>query len=112
MTDEEIIRRAVELAPDCFAIKPWHDGVFRFVMYAPGWDPVVNFTDDLNDLPQWFLDALAAQLVRQVDAIHPEMLDIWYDMTRIRTGKERFFAEGKDRTMNTLRAIVESGVLK
>ena len=54
-------------------------------------------------LPQVWLDALAAQLVRQVDAIDGEK--IHNDFIQIGVGP-------KDRTMNTIKAIVDSKVLK
>ena len=59
------------------------------------------------------LDALAAQLVRQVDAnefagfkIEPNGTYVAFD------DDAEGYAHGPDRTMNTIKAIVDSGVLK
>ena len=70
----------------------------------------------------WMLDALAAQLVRQVDALEvyglwvtDEGVTVWSESEDTPYGPARTFAaqiEGDDRTMNTIKAIVDSGVLK
>ena len=65
-------------------------------------------------------DALAAQLVRQVDAIENFELLIRRDVTQlINVYSEAFemdemieYSGGHGRTMNTIRAIVDSGVLE
>ena len=101
-TDEEIIRKAVELA------EGFSNGR-GFVIYRsrPMGCPVDN---------QEMLDALAAQLVRQVDAHESAWIDISSNgCCRIFCGdgdKEMATQLGPDRTMNTLRVIVESGVLE
>lgn len=92
MTDQEIIRKAVELL----------DGDHYFP------------TDT-----QWGLDALAAQLVRQVDALdryafgsdEAGWASVWDEMP---SNFERIAIvdEDVDRTMNTLKCIVDSGVLE
>ena len=63
-----------------------------------------------------YIDALAAQLVRQVDATDNwfESLDdgeaiVW---NRDGSGKIAKASEPNGRTMNTIKAIVDSGVLK
>lgn len=110
MTDKDIIRKAVELA----------DG------WCWNWDGAFNadisnqmiFGRGAVDPQQWALDALAAQLVRQVDALHDGWLFESYEdrATVIRFDlcgmpRQKWHESGTDRTMNTLRAIVESGVL-
>jgi len=70
------------------------------------------------DVPQYILDALAAQLVRQVDAmddlsvITESGCSLVHDVSR-RDGYSVGMAnhEGPDRTMNTIKAIVDSDVL-
>ena len=67
----------------------------------------------------WMLDALAAQLVRQVDALD----EYWFDNDKYcgsvvdSLGSSVGFSESPtdepyDRTMNTIKAIVDSGVLE
>ncbi len=114
MNDQGYIRKAVELA-DGF---DYYEQSRQIVLtYGPSeYDFISTFTEDLD---RWFLDALAAQLVRQVDAIDSISLDnkggefpeiiVW----NFRPGKNRMAASqrGPDRTMNTIKAIVDSGVL-
>lgn len=101
MNDKQIIQSAVELA-DGFE---WD--IERDVLVSTQYGQL----NMVHDEPM-MLDHLAAQLVRQVDALGKKrngMCDvlIW-----------QMKHEGEcmdwppDRTMNTLRAIVESGVLK
>lgn len=66
-------------------------------------------------LPQVWLDALAAQLVRQI----PKPYGIWQypigvsiSSMDLEDGRELSKVEGPDRTMNTIKAIVDSKVLK
>ena len=97
MSDIEYIKRAVELAD-------WFE-----------WDQWLNAkTDVLGNAGQIFLDALAAQLVRQVDAlvfyrliIEPTGVDIESEATGKRIAETRFGS----RTDNTIKAIIDSGVL-
>lgn len=71
-----------------------------------------------DELPQPALDALAAQLVRQVDATDDYYVEATWDRTYVMyinmhgmtKVKERY--KGEDRTMNTIKAIVDSEVLK
>ena len=98
MTDDEYIREAVSQADgwrywgnDNFVVK----GV---EIHAPTW--VIK-------------DALAAQLVRQVDATEYR-LDVGPKGTVLYEPQGDMFESpglDPDRTMNTLRAIVDSGVL-
>lgn len=102
----DLIRKAVELA-DGFEV---HDERELRVLTNHG-----TFYVDYDE--QFFLDALAAQLVRQVDVLG---LDVRLQKTiaaiyevhkdgRIRNTKA--YRRGNDRTMLTITAIVESGVL-
>lgn len=75
------------------------------------------FDDDKNPPAQWHKDAIAAQLVRQVDALDDAGLTVWGDQVceiRDYSGEERIIAKGNagtDRTENTVNAILDSGVL-
>jgi hypothetical protein len=67
---------------------------------------------------QWFLDALAAQLVRQAPGVASDFAVYQYpigvSVVDCRDNSaEREIAKvcGPDRTMNTIKAIVDSGVL-
>ena len=106
MTDEEYIRKAVELADG------WSGDSIPALNLKLRWD---------HPQQALYLDALAAQLVRQVDALGdivsvdirgqsggPEVI-VW----DFRPGRSRIGVnhKGPDRTMNTIKAIVDSGVL-
>lgn len=60
-----------------------------------------------------FLDALAAQLVRQVEE---QGYRIWVHTGNAQVFNEHYvlitYIDGPDRAMNTIKAIVESGVLE
>ena len=103
MTD--YIRKAVELADG------WH--LNGTVFGTPNDGPDL---DDIKNITQQDLDALAAQLVRQVDAIERWIVDAECDGTDILDdydrGSLKAQALGPDRTMNTIKAIVDSGVLE
>lgn len=104
MTDEDYIRKAVDLLG-------WAINGTAFFM-AP-WSLHIGISTAFTNVEQWELDAIAAELVRQVDLL----------------GGVRFFsAKGytefhgvhtnplvingpNDRTMNTIRAIIDSKVL-
>lgn len=108
MTDKEYIRKAVELADD-FLFKPYHDNGFRFLLPNEPDGHYNELIRGFDNLPQWYLDALAAQLVRQVDALAPKAQRpfISWESTSI-SGLGMI---GPDRTMNTIKAIIDSGVL-
>lgn len=104
MTDEEYVKRSVELA------EGWEltCDVFNTYVGIGRWKHI------LPGIPQVALDVLAAQLVRQVSRTHeiyigPESIEIrrhigtYCDEARVYSG---------DRTLNTLKAIVDSGVLE
>ena len=102
------------------------DYIEKAAELADGWDhdgdelirlPVLLKWIVGRNLPQHWLDALAAQLVRQVDAI--DGIIVWADETRavvattVRPGKVGSLhfigeSEGPDRTMNTIKAIVDA----
>ena len=101
MNDQDYIRKAVELA-DGWSISQKdilttaHHGYFG----------------NIEDIE--ILDALAAQLVRQVDALddpwvteYPRKSIIYSDSLCQHIAE----VKGPDRTMNTIKAIVDSGVL-
>ena len=105
MTD--YIRKAVELADgfnmdeQAIVVHGWQDFCF------------------IDDPDRHVLDCLAAQLVRQVDALdrgafhcEPNRGIVCEVATHFPFAHKTVeVAEGPDRTMNTLRAIVDSGVL-
>ncbi len=103
MKDQGTIRKAVELA-DGFEYRLEHYWACGGQSFA------------LDEQPSWFLDALAAQLVRQVDAIENLQVESQKDSVAVSTADEgvvtcRKNFYDKDRTMNTIKAIVDSGVL-
>lgn len=104
MNDSEIIRKAVELA-DGWGITMW---LGRPMVHCPI-DDIDGF--HIGHLPTVFLDALAAQLVRQVDALKMAHIVIAQAQSTVMWPGNGAHAMGEGRTMNTLRAIVESGVL-
>ena len=105
LSDEQVIRRAVELAPgwsiqDSVVTPPWPLELFRIT--DVGASPV-------------FLDALAAELVRTVDTLDGLRVFTRPALSSVAEEDWPYFekhaSSGPDRTMNTLRAIVESGAL-
>jgi len=106
MNDQEYIRKAVELADgfnmdeQAIVIHEWSDFCF------------------IDDPSQHVLDALAAQLVRQVDARAKGVeVEVFDGFARIDSAPPRQYeriaiAEGPDRTMNTIKVIVDSKVLE
>ena len=107
MTD--YIKRAVELADG------WEyeqDDIEPECIYLSAADGTYWHLDEesipLTELPRILLDALAAQLVRQVDAS-----DYTFSSNVDRGASVGLIKhiDGPDRTMNTIKAIVDSGVL-
>lgn len=92
---DDLIRKAIELADD------WDVSFYDYIDSIFG----ITITDD----------ALAAQLVRQVDALgdkcHYEVFTNAADTTIKHQLGMMAASFGKDRTMNTIKAIVDSGVL-
>lgn len=113
----DIIRKAVELAHGwSFADTGFEDD--DIVESLSGYRGSITATPELKD-------ALAAQLVRQVDALddyivsigneeQPNRVVIYGPKFRLFRGKivDGGDVDGPDRTMNTLRVIVESKVLE
>ena len=106
MTDEEYIRAGAELA-DGWAWEVEDDG-----SYLDG--PDMGWHQDCISIVA--KDALAAQLVRQVDALDPlYVIHIAAEITEIYLDNASLAVAGysqDDRTMNTIKVIVDSGVLK
>jgi len=110
MNDQDYICKAVKLADGWWF---YSDNTYR-VNFLSG-----NFI--IEEIPQGHKDALAAQLVRQVDALDKVLIqisplhtvlkwrDTYGDVMEFRR-KER--SEGTDRTTNTIKAIVDSTVLQ
>jgi len=111
MTDQDYIRKAVELADG------WQLHPKNHAFVGPTW-PIQFSFNGRHQTPQQVKDALAAQLVRQVDALDGWELEAWPNETTLHPrglGTEFDscrFVEGKDRTMNTIKAIVDSKVLE
>ena len=108
MTDEEYIRKAVELADGW----EWCDGGFEddnIIESLSGYRGSIIATPELKD-------ALAAQLVRQVDALETHRVEshaasVMVYETHYPVNHAIAVRHGPDRTMNTIKAIVDSGVL-
>lgn len=102
MTD--YIKKAVELA------EGW--GFPSESQFLPGSPPIAEspsgYMGAIEATPE-LLDALAAQLVRQVDALGDLKLVVSDDAAYFTNIK--IISIGPDRTMNTIKAIVDSGVL-
>jgi len=101
-----------------------NDYIRKAVDLAAGWERI---SDDvwmpLSGWPEGFLlpkllgqvecDALAAQLVRQVDATEQYIVQTskkWAEVSEP-SGDIHTYADVDDRTMNTIKAIVDSDVL-
>ena len=101
-----IIRKAVELADG------WHMRGDNWFYYERQ-----NGAFPIENLPKQAIDALAAQLVRQVDALPVGETEVWVRRSISWIEHEDSDTpikrcDGLDRTMNTLRAIIESKVLE
>ena len=113
---DDYIRKAVELANE-FEIH--HDGKGFVRYFDKDRQNFISFYfhSDYKDELQFGSDALAAQLVRQVDSLGD---DVCMEISstggmRISQGldmKELAIEIGPDRTMNTIIVIVDSEVLK
>lgn len=109
MNDQKYIRKAVELAKGWILETSWH------------YPPDVRFGDlafRLNPSSRYYqlmLDALAAQLVRQVEDKGWNVLVQYCNVSVSKWGEPPAIDadyETNDRTMNTIKAIVDSGVLR
>lgn len=110
MNDTDYIKAGVELA------EGWEPCLYEGTgeMYAA---EVFDIGDQVYPEEQHHKDALAAQLIRQVDAISTDKLYFQSDTedVTVHTGEEfvsPVIVAGPDRSMNSIRAIVDSGVLK
>ena len=110
----ETLRKAVELADgwSCSNDPVYSKGLGEFI------SPPRGLTNCFVKTPhQTTLDALAAQLVRQVDATDKYRVCVQRDCSTINSYEDGYPTEhggaiGRDnRTENTINAIVESGVL-
>ena len=110
----DLIQKAVELADGFEACIDPNDELWIGIN---GGKPtsVYQSTWYVEDAPQWVLDALAAQLVRQVDALdtHGFLSDesLASGVYHCGSGSNCTIADSPDRTLNTIKAIVDSGVL-
>ncbi len=109
MNDQDYIRKAVELANGF--------GGDSFSMWIDALGTNIGSVSDYSEPEQWALDALAAQLIRQVDATHHYAVITDIENTQIEdwksgTGIMIIKSNGYDRTMNTIKAIVDSEILK
>ena len=100
MNDEEYVRKAVELA----------DGI----EFGEAEDQLVIQGETITSV--YGLDILAAQLVRQVDALDTAWfesgIDAGAECSSFDLRKWGGSLDIADRTMNTIKAIVDSGVLE
>ena len=115
MSDKEYICKAVDLSDDF--IIGWDDEGEYIELYCA---PLGIYFDDMNDSDQWILDALAAQLVRQVDAL-PEIYVLKGNGTVCIMREFGYYenkdkvlncVDGEDTSMNTIKVIVDSKVLE
>ena len=112
--NEELIRKAVKLANGW----EWNSGFVHVCLHPVNgsYEFLFNAYEGLPE--QWHLDALAAQLVRQVDELE-SCIAVYIEPGVAKVGElvtEGFLinvthSRGPDRTINTIRAIVESEVL-
>ena len=112
MNDQDYLRKGAKLAG-------WTTtrlGNQRIVVFIPTPDDVthvlrIGYLDE-----QHVKDALAAQLVRQVDAVHHYTVVTYIEQTTVEdwagNGEVIVSVRGFDRTMNTIKAIVDSKVLE
>ena len=107
MDDQDYIRKAVELADGWQYDEIGHTGIYK--IFLPD---TMNIWVSFDYQPA--LDALAAQLVRQVDVLSNYAgVKICPRITEIFSvaGESHMPSTGPDRTMDTIKAIVDSAVL-
>lgn len=100
MNNQDYIRAGVELADG------WENGPEN----GPGSNVVqCGFGNDqsLDSIKQPYLDALTAQLVRQCDS---KGILVYCKVLTLMIGDEKY--GGADRTMSTIKAIIDSKVLE
>ncbi|NOX49200.1 MAG: hypothetical protein GXP16_01520 [Gammaproteobacteria bacterium] len=109
-TNQEYMREGIGLA-DGFSIRSFHDNGFVFG-YGENDDLAYNFICGLDNLPKWFLPALASQLTDQVDALDDYSVSVdQFTATVLYLQGEQLKIGGHDRSMNTIRVTVDSRVL-
>jgi len=104
ITDQEYLKKGVDLANgwswECSEMNVMIDGFCLFA--APRFY-----------LDQPLKDALSVQLVRQVHALeNKHIIDFNPKYTAIKIGLKWITAKGPDHAMNTIKAIINSNVLK
>ena len=110
MIDQDYIRKAIELA-DGWAAKNHHKHTDEeIIVYSE-----YGYWCFVETAQTVLLDALAAQLVRQVDAAGGYAVIVHAASTSIVGANDppifKHVTYANDRTMNTIKAIVDSGVL-
>ncbi len=106
MSDQDYIRKAIGLA-DHFDFE--NDELIITPVGTASMDYVCEYHS--------FTDLLAAQLVRQVDALDtPDTVEVTHNKVwvgyRSKNNESWRSTKGPDRAMNTIRAIVDSGILR
>ena len=111
MNDQDYIKTGAELA-DGWTWTHTGDGKTLSTIKAPHGFRFYRVNDGFSQVG---LDALAAQLVRQVDEHH----EVFAKRTKTHVcsalvdgGNSLAMQRGPDRTMNTIKAVVDSGVLE
>ena len=111
--DQDYIRKAVEIAEPKFRMRRDSEG---FVHYYGESDHEFIGTLFEEGLDQYLVDALAAELVRMVDAREDFSLRCYDEFTSLflRQNGMRLLAKvsSEGRSMNSIKAIVDSGVLE
>lgn len=116
---DEYIRKAVELA-DGWAWTEYDDHELTMLDIAGNALVDGDFACEPHEMPELLVDALAAQLVRQVDALDVELVSGKGSVLIEKDDPETepfgiqnlAWKEGPDRIMNIIKAIVDSGLLK
>ena len=110
--DTWYVQRGVELADD-FEIVSESDEWGVSIALPGHAEDMPHIVEVRDGLPRWMLDALAAQLVRQVDdEMAIQSVQTYQFRSVVTDSADTWSVEGPDRTMNTIRAIVDSKVLE
>lgn len=113
-TDEQYLVEGIKLA-DGWSIAPFHDN--GWVVTVPDeYDVDLRFHRGMETLPKWMIDAVAAQLRRQVDAMDNRWVrvdhisaDIYTKVSGGRTDFSRVHFHGDDdRSLSVIKMIVNS----
>jgi len=112
----ELIKKAVTLADGWTYEADPENGDYFYIQVTLDSGNAYNILGcSISDPFQPSLDALAAQLVRQVDALDNKGVEAWPGYTAVVEMLGDLpaigYAESSDRTVNTIKAIVDSGVL-